>query len=473
MSPSQKFSKKNLVPSEGLGCISMLIQVVKTEILLKLMTPRSSFCIFLALLVAASLAPAQSASPVTAATLQQLLGQDRFLEFENQLGQARNLTTEQRLYFLGMLAFHVGRFEDAIMPLVKAANSTSASLTPEQVEEALETLGQNALKQSQYGSSAEMYDIIDKTWGAKMADGGKSIREKRHFAALLRQVPAQTIQISGGFTLPRTGQEYPVNVGGKPFFAQFDTGAEISVLSTTTAKNWGVTMLEGTATLHGYGGGAFSAQPGFIPVLTIGKAELRNVAVYVTADQNLYITEINHQFNALLGFPVVSALGRLTFARDGSLTVAAQSPAADPRTDIHLWFAAHALLLPLGTVPVMDGKKLISIGEPRLFMLDTGSGSSFLTDHYFAEHANAFHGPPPETARLAGAGGIEEISAYGAQGVPLFIGNNLIMLNGPHVLTKPTSGEVEHYFGLIGQDLLQNFSSYTLDFRTNAFSAQP
>jgi len=280
---------------------------------LKTMTARKGCPIMvLALLLAVSLASAQSASPVTAATLQQLLDEDRYLEFQSRLGQAQNLTTEQHLYFLGMLAFHVGRFEDAIKPLVKAANSTTASLTPQQVEEALETLGENAMKQSQYGASAQMYDIIDKTWGARMEDGGKSIQEKRHLAALLQHVPAQTVQISGEFTLPRTGLEYPVSVGGKPFFAQLDTGAELSVLSATTAKNWGVTMLEGTAILHGYGGGAFSAQPRLIPVLTIGRAVMHNVAVYVTADQNLYIAEIKRQTNALLGFPVVSALGRLT-----------------------------------------------------------------------------------------------------------------------------------------------------------------
>lgn len=298
-----------------------------------------------------------------------------------------------------------------------------------------------------------------------MQDGGKSIREKRHVGALLMHVPAQTASVSGDFTLARTGLEYPVSIAGKPSLAQLDTGADISVLSESTAKNWSVTLLEGTATLHGYGGGAFAAQPGFIPALTIGKAELHNVAVYVTADQNLYIAEIKRQTNALLGFPVVSALGRLTFAKDGSLTVSAQSPAADPRSDIHLWFGGHALLLPLGT----DARA----NKPRLFMLDTGSGSTYLTDHYLAEHASAFPGPPPEIARLAGADGIHEIPAYAAHGLPLFVGNQLMTLNGPHILAQPTQGEVEHYFGVIGQDILKLFSSYTLDFRTGAFSVRP
>jgi len=121
----------------------------------------------------------------------------------------------------------------------------------------------------------------------------------------------------------------------------------------------------------------------------------------------------------------------------------------------------------------VDGNQVKRISEPRLFMLDTGSGSTYFTDHYLAEHTDVYHGAPAETARLAGAGGIEEIPAFGAHGVQLWIGSNRMMLNGPHILTKPTSAEAEHYFGLIGQDFLQNFSSYTLDFRTNAFSARP
>lgn len=431
------------------------------------------FCSCIALLFVFLPTIAQSAPTVTASSLQRLLDENRYIEFQSQLGQARNLNSEQTEYFHGMLASRLGRFDEAQTLLFKAMTSTTASLNAQQNGEALKTLGENAMKQSQYGVSAQMYDMIDKTWGAQMPDGGKSTQEKRQVARLLQQVPVQTIQINDDFSFARTGLEYPVSVGGEAFSAQFDTGAEISVLSATTAKRWGVTLLDGEATFQGFGGGAFTAQPGFIPSLTIGKAELHNVAVYVTADQNLYIAQIKRQTNALLGFPVITALGRLTFSKDGGLAVSKQSPAVDPRTDVQLWFAGHALLVPLGTVPVIDHNQLVGNKEPRLFVLDTGSGSSYLTDHYFAEHTNVFRGKPREVARLAGAGGIKEIPAFGARDLPLFVGDEPIFLNGPHVLTKPTDGEAENYFGVIGQDLLTNFSSYTLDFRNRTFSVQP
>jgi hypothetical protein len=41
------------------------------------------------------------------------------------------------------------------------------------------------------------------------------------------------------------------------------------------------------------------------------------------------------------------------------------------------------------------------------------------------------------------------------------------------VLTQPQGGEAESYFGVVGQDVLQLFSSYTVDFRNMRFSVVP
>jgi Aspartyl protease len=365
-----------------------------------------------------------------AASLQQLLDRGDYITYSEAIlhVDASQLTESQRQYFLGMLAFHLGKLDAAAPLLMKGVNINDRSLTSQQAESALETLGQINLKLTYFAASAKMYDDIDKAWGSRMGDDAQAIREKRQLAALFKAVPKQTIQLSGDFTLPRTGPEYPASISRQPtkqFSAQFDTGTEISVLSASTAKAWSVTMLAGTATLHGYGGGGFAAQPGFIPALTIGKAELHNVAVYVTADENLYIPQIKRQTNAPLGYSVVTALGRLTFTKDGSLTVSTQSPARDLETSAALWLSGHSLLVELGTQPIVsDGKFIVAAGR-RLFMLDTGSGSTYLTDRYLAEHTNAFHGPPPETAILAGAGGVHEIPAYGARNVPLFAGQTV------------------------------------------------
>lgn len=414
--------------------------------------------------------------PITAAYLQTLLDKANYIEFANQLPNAAGLKPEQQQYFKGTLAYREGHFGEVVDPLVAAVQTRNSSLTASQVESAFEILGQASAKTFLYGSSAKMYDDIDKLYGTRMGESVQDIREKRHIGALLKGVPAETARIAGDFSIQQAGGEFPgefpVVVGGKNFHAQLDTGASVSLLSESTAKSWGVTLLDGQATLHGYGGGGFSARPGLVPVLEIGKAELHNVVVFVTADKNLYIAEIKRQTHALLGYPVTSALGRLTFARDGTLTVTAH-PLANEKSGAPMWIGDGSLLVALGTVPVIEGNKLEGGTKERLFELDTGSGSTYLTDHYLAENRSRFPGEPESFARLAGAGGIHEIPAYKAHKLPLFFGSTPVLCTGQHVLTQPQGGEAESYYGVVGQDILQLFSSYTLDFRTMRFSVVP
>jgi Aspartyl protease len=410
---------------------------------------------------------------VTAASLQALLDKDDYLEFAHRLPNATGLRPEQEQYFKGTLAYREGRFGDVVNPLIAAVETRKSVLTASQIESAFEILGQASAKTFLYSSSAKMYDDIDKLYGSRMGAGAEGIREKRHIGALLEHVPAQTVEVAGDFSLQRTGIEYPVSIGGRNFSAQLDTGASISLLSESTAKDWGVTLLDGTATLPGYGGGSFSARPGLIPVLQIGKAELRNVVVFVTADQNLYISEIKRQTHALLGYPVASALGRLTFSRDGSLTVTTHPNASEQKSGAPMWVGDGSLLVALGTVPVIKEDKLTGGTAARLFELDTGSGSTYLTDHYLAENRTRFSGEPTSLARLAGAGGVHEIPAYEAHRLPLFFGNTPVLCTGQHVLTQPQGGEAENYFGVVGQDVLQLFSSYTVDFQNMRFRVVP
>jgi hypothetical protein len=404
-----------------------------------------------------------------------LLEKSDFLEFAQQFQNAEGLTPKQELYFQGVLAYREGDFDGARKSLIAAVNTRDSSLTANQIADALEILGDTASKTYQYGASAQMYDDVDKAFGARMGDEVKVVRQKRHIGAVLQHVPAQTVEIAGAFSLKRTGKEYPLTIGGKTFSAELDTGAAFSVISETTAKNWNLTTLEGTVTLYGYGGGSFSAQPAVISALELGRADLHNVVVFVTADQNLYIPEIKQQTNALLGYPVISALGRLTFAKDGSLTVSPHEPRPSEGTEAAMWIGNSSLLVTLDTMPVMnkDGTQVIGSTGPRLFELDTGSGSTFLTDHYLAEHPNIFSGPPTEKARLAGAGGIHEIPAYSAHQLPLWFGSTPVFLTGEHVLAQSQGGAAENYFGVIGQDLLRRFSSYTIDFRSMRITVTP
>lgn len=418
-----------------------------------------------------------SSPPVTAAHLQALLNANNFIEFARRLPEAEGLRPEQVKYFRGTLAYRQGRFDQVIDPLVEAVRTKESSLTPSQKESAFEILAQTEAKTFQYGFSAKMYRDIEEMYGAQMGNGGMhEIEEKQHLASLLEQVPAETVRFSGDFTLERgkgeLASEYPIRIRGKEFWAQLDTGASVSLITESTAQEWKVKMLGGEATLHGYGGASFPARPAMVENLQIGSAELHTVVVFVTADANLYIKAIHRQLRAVLGFPVASVLGRLTFARDGRLTVhtgdGAKTTAGAP-----MWVGDGSLLIALGTEPVIEGNTLKGGTRERLFEIDTGSGSTYLTDRYLKENHSLFQGEPPQVARLAGAGGVHEIPAFEAHKLPLFFGETPVLCSGQHVLTEPQGGEAESYYGVIGQDVLRLFSSYTLDFRAMRMTVTP
>ena len=409
---------------------------------------------------------------VTASQLQELLTANNYIDFARELPRAVGLTADQAKYFRGTLAYREGRFGDVVDPLVDAVRARDSALTATQKENAFEILAQTEAKTFQYGSSAKMYGDIEAIYGAQMGDGLREIQEKQHVAALLERVPAETVHVFGDFAVRRDAEGgYPMRVGGKDFSAQLDTGASISLVSESTAKRWRVKLLKGEATLHGYGGGGFAARPGVIEELQIGNAELHHVVVFVTADANLYIAEIKRQTQAVLGYPVAAALGQLTFARDGTLSVRAE--VAEGRKGAPMWVGDGSLLVALGTEPVIEGDKLLGGTKERLFELDTGSGNSYLTDRYLNENRGLFKGEPPALARLAGAGGIHEIPAYQARKLPLFFGATPVLCSGQHVLTQPQGGEAESYYGVVGQDVLRLFSSYTLDFRAMRMSVVP
>ncbi len=419
-------------------------------------------------------APADAHQAGPADVLELALEKHLYFVLPLALAHAPELKPEQSSYFEGMLAFHQARFEDARKLLTAALNTENSALASTEKITALEALGESARYTFHYGACAQMYQDIDSIWGARLGAAEGDIKQHRHGCVAQMQVPPQTTDFTAPFTIHGHNSEFPVSIGDKTFSAVFDTGSTESAITESTAKAWGVVPADTTVVLNGYSGGTFRAHPGVLAQLTIGTATLHNVAVFVVPDSAFYIAPFKHQMNALLGYPVLAALGRLTFTRDGSMTASPVSPARAGTEGAPLWIADTFLLAQMKTFPP-TGQSFRFGGEqePRLFVLDTGSRDSYLTDRYFMEHRDSFKGAPPDTARLAGPGGEADTPAYAADHLPLWCGKAVLFLDGPHILTAPQNSLIENYEGLIGQSVLGSLQSYTIDFRTMRFSVQP
>ena len=109
---------------------------------------------------------------------------------------------------------------------------------------------------------------------------------------------------------------------------------------------------------------------------------------------------MHYRIPGSIGFPVLSALGQITFFADGRLGVNPRPGAASPSGE-NLFLQRLTLI-----VPAAIG------GAERLFVIDTGSQGSFFTSQYYFEHRNDFASQAIGKLDLAGAGGVRTYSAY-------------------------------------------------------------
>src|SRR5207344_219914 len=114
-----------------------------------------------------------------------------------------------------------------------------------------------------------------------------------------------------------------------------------------------------------------SVRAAVLPTMHVGGAALTNVVLLVIDDENLRIGSgpDAYQIDAILGYPVLKALGVVTFTRDEFL--AGEAAEAD-RRGVRMYMRG---LTPAIECDVED--------RPLLFTLDTGASSTDLSVRYY------------------------------------------------------------------------------------------
>ena len=417
--------------------------------------------------------------------LEHLIDSKRYVEFSERFEQATDIPPDQRSYFKGILANKRNLVTESRSLLADTLTATTSTLNTEEIKEAYRTLVDDDIKLFHYSDAVNDYRQLQKRLGSAITSADLDyINERRHTLKLIQEIPPQTIKAPGAFSINIKNDaigliQTPVQVSANQESAVLDTGAVYSMVSRTVAERWGLKPLAGSIRVNGFGGNSFSASPAVVPVLQIGSAELHNVVVLIADDKALYIPQIHYQISAIVGYPVLSALGRLTFSNGKTLTVSPQiSPAAEPKPSpieegARLWLDGSAPLVAADTIPVSRAGAITGSAGPRLFTLDTGAGNTYFTDKYYREHQNDFVNQPVGAALLAGGGGSRSIPAYTAKGLPLWFGSTLVVVRGVHVLKDSQGGSEEDFYGNLGQDLLRSFDSYTIDFHSMRFIVTP
>ncbi len=366
----------------------------------------------------------------------------------------------EREYFSGMLAARSGRFGDAVAQLNRVLPRLRES-DPKRAAMALEAIATAYSADNQYGDAARAYAELSDRFANQLDDFPA---DDAALARILIGTPPQTISWHGPVKLKTSYNpigsriaELVVNGVRAPWL--LDTGANQSVVTRTFAERLGVMPLPGVAPVgSGLTGRQMSVRAAVLSTMQVGGAALTDVVLLIIDDEKLRIGSgpDAYQINAVLGYPILKALGVVTFTRDEFL--AGDAAEANGR-GVQMYMR--------GLTPAIECEVE---GRPLLFTLDTGASSTDLSVRYYDLFRAQAGSWKTQFGESAGAGGSIQQKTYIQPRVVMKVGASTVTLNDVSILPVRMNAGIDVLFGNLGQDFIDGFESFSLNFSTMTFS---
>lgn len=347
----------------------------------------------------------------------------------------------------------------------------SPSRAPEQRRSALMMLGAIEMRHGRYASAADAFGAalpLAESGTALSPGDRQGLRQSVDVAAALHHEPA-----------PRRGPlrrskvalsrdaaglaRADVLINGKIQGAILDTGANLSVIARSAADAFGLRLVGPEISVASPTSAATPARLAVARSVTIGSTEFTNVVFLVFPDADLSFANGAYRIEAILGFPLLSQLERLTFARDGNgetLSFEASNGRPDATSDLFVDGLTPKLLL--GT-PGAD-RRLV-------FALDSGADKTTLRPRFAAELPERMKSANAARLSLGGAGATVGRDALVLKDLSLTVDGRPHPVGSVSLYREELSDAGSH--GRVGQDLLRAGSGYVLDFRRMDFRLLP
>jgi predicted aspartyl protease len=292
-----------------------------------------------------------------------------------------------------------------------------------------------------------------------------SDRQAMAFARALAAVKPMRLARAASGSLPITRDKaglprVPVRIDGHTQAAIVDTGANFSTISASAARRAGIRMLTGEASVGSSTEQAVATRLGIAPRLRIGDAVLTNVVFIVLPDSALTFANGAYRIEAIIGLPVLMALGRIEFAGSGAkptfvygVPPAMTASEARPRPANLLLSGLQPLLL----------VRVPGASHPLRMVLDTGANTTMFSHNAVTDAPALLAHAGVHDLHVGGAGGTEtDRKALRLPVVTLTVDGRRFKLENVAVISRARAGSD----GMIGQDLLRQGARVTVDFQS-------
>lgn len=365
--------------------------------------------------------------------------------------------SDEILFYRGVVANRFNDLKESVSLLqkyVKKADKNSAHLA-----DAYETLADSYTKTHEYGKAADTYKfLIDNFKGKLEADRIKGFENVFGLWNALRDVPPQTVDFNGDSTIQGTRDKakllnVPIEINAQKMDFVFDTGANISTISASTAAKLNLKIIESDVSVGSSTDKKVKSKLAVAPAMRLGNATVHNVVFLVLDDKSLHFPQIDYQIHGIVGFPVMETLGEISITRDDKIFIKAKK--SESKAEPNLCLEG---LLPLVAATYKN--------ERLIFSFDTGAVSTDFYPLFFkANEAEIMKNSTAQKIKTGGAGGFMEVLAHSAKDLDLTVGGKTARFAKARILTEQTNENSKYFYGNLGQDLIKQFEKMTLDFR--------
>lgn len=392
----------------------------------------------------------------SASDLEDLYRNKHYFELRDALSKIKNDKRADVLFYRAAVANKFNRPETSTALLRKFLKSKKAD-KKKQVE-ALQMLADNYTKTYEYGRAADAYRKLTEDFKTDLSDEEtKSFKNVGGLWHALRGVRPQKVSVEKDTLLAGTRDKakllnIPVEIGDQKMDFVFDTGANLSTITASTAARLGLKIIEADVSVGSSTDRNVRSKLAVAPEMRIGDILVKNVVFLVMEDKSLYIPQIDYQINAILGFPVIKSLGEITLSRGDTVLVSKKRTIA----------AAEPNMLLDGLLPLVAGRYK---GRRMIFVFDTGAnGAQLYAPFYEAETEAIKKASAPQKVKFGGAGGSIEVTAHKLKDLELEIGGRTARFPEITVTTEKFNNQSRYYYGNLGQSLIKQFERMTLDF---------
>ena len=423
--------------------------------------------------------------------LQNLLADHQYLRIQTKLSQ---LPPDQAQFYRGILANRSNQLDQSVKLLEPLIDQVSASGDAAREKLIRMALAEDYLRLGDWAKAGQAYQTLDARLGAKLTQSEQDeIEMPLKMLPLAKDNPPITVDPCEPFRLQVSNDplgliDVPVFIDARSHSWMLDPTAPFNLISRSMAQDVGLTISKEFATIHTLTGRPIQVHVTVIPRFTIGgRLTLHDVTAFVFDDVDYSFPHAGYRVEGVLGYPAITAMGRLTVSDntiqvDPTKEIDQKEDKNRESTGARFYLDGDQVIVALGwsldptTDSFSQGVAAGSRGDAgenddRMFAIDAGGQQTYLTSRWFDEHTAAFNGQKMEPFSIPGME-TGPGSAFVAETVSLVVGDTSIELHYIPVLTQPFgSAARDDVYGVLGIDALDQFKSYTFDYRTMRFSA--